>query len=308
MSINVSVVIRAYNAERYIRGALRSVINNVKKLGERDNVEIIVGYDRRSEDNTLLVLKEFSSSNPSIFRVIEHEHMSAPEALFYCLKFVQGDYIFLLDYDDLYSKNHIERMISSMKSHNRTFSFTRIYFFENSTKHIVGVAQIPKKPYDIRNLLRYNYVSTSSICIKNECKEKILDMIKELPNAIIPFIHEDWLIALLAFKECKPLFVADSAVFYRLHFGHRSAIQDRNTLRTICDLLKDILTLLAFAKLEEDRLSNSERRALEWGLLIRMHGITASIGKHLDHFSIFRMYHEFDNVLRFILGRKQRVI
>lgn len=301
MNINVSVVIRAYNAEMYIRKALQSVINNIKEMKNIDNIEIIVGYDQGSEDNTLLILKQFSSNNPGILRIIQHEHMSAPEALFYCLKFAQGDYIFLLDYDDLYSKNHIERMISAMKNHNRTFSFTRLYFFEDSTKRIVGATRVPKNPHDIRNLLMFNYIGTSSICIKDDCKERILNIIKELPNVIIPFVHEDWLIALLAFKECEPLFVSNSAVFYRLHFRHRSSIQSRKTLRITCDLLKSVLTLLAFAELEGNKLNHSERRALELGLLIRMHSIIANSGKYADYLSILNIYHKFNDILKLIL-------
>jgi len=127
LSLNmITVIIRAYNAEKYIDEALRSVLENVDILKGEVVVEILACYDKGSYDNTYSILKDFSLKYPRLIHVVEHEYMSAPEALIYCLKKAQGSYIFLLDYDDLYPKEHIRRAISMLRSYPKAFGFTKI--------------------------------------------------------------------------------------------------------------------------------------------------------------------------------------
>jgi glycosyltransferase involved in cell wall biosynthesis len=256
----ITVIIRAYNAEKYIDEALRSALENLDILKGEVVGEILACYDKGSYDNTYSILKDVSLKYPRLMHVVEHEHMSAPEALIYCLKKAQGSYIFLLDYDDLYPKEHIRRTISMLRSYPKAFGFTKIYFMDDATKHIIGTSKISKDPTNILNILKINYIGTSSISMQNECAREVLAIIDRLPKGIIPFVHEDWLIALLAFKKCTPVFIPDSYVIYRLHGEHRSAIQTTDSLRLVYDYSRDIITLLAFAKLEKNKLNSAE-----WG-------------------------------------------
>lgn len=301
----VTVIIRCYNAERYIDEALRSVLENLDMLKGEVVVEILACYDKGSYDNTYSILKDFSLKYPRLMHVVEHEHMSAPEALIYCLKKAQGSYIFLLDYDDLYPKEHIRRAISMLRSYPKAFGFTKIYFMDDATKHIIGTSKIPKDPTNILNILKINYIGTSSISMQNECAREVLTIIDRLPKGIIPFVHEDWLFALLAFKECTPVFIPYSYVLYRLHRGHRSATQTTDSLRLVYDYSRDIITLLAFAKLEKSKLSLSEWRALEQGLLLRFHNIITSIGKDFNSLPLFATYYKLINIIKRLIKGKE---
>jgi glycosyltransferase involved in cell wall biosynthesis len=299
------VVIRAYSAEKYISEALQSVLENLNALEEEVIGDILVCYDRGSQDNTYSILKQFSLKHPELIHVIEHEHMSAPEALVYCLKRAQGTYIFLLDYDDLYPREHMRKAVSMLRDYPKAFGFTKIYFIDDATKHLIRTSKIPENPIDILNILKVNYVGTSSICMQNECIREVLVAIDRLPKSIIPFVREDWLIALLAFKECTPVFIPDSYVFYRLHAGHRSAVQSTDSLRRVYDYSRDIITLIAFAKLKRNELSASEWRTLEQSLLLRFHSIAKSIGKDFNSLLLFTIYYRFiDMIKRLIKGKE----
>jgi glycosyltransferase involved in cell wall biosynthesis len=301
----ITVIIRAYNAEKYISEALQSVLENFNMLEEEVIGDILVCYDRESQDNTYSILNQFSLKYPKLIHVIEHEHMSAPEALIYCLKKAQGSYIFLLDYDDLYPKEHIKKTVSTLRSYPKAFGFTRIYFMDDKTKRIIGTSKVPKDPTDILNILKENYIGTSSISMQSECTRKVLEVIDRLPKGIIPFVHEDWLIALLAFKECTAVFIPDSYVIYRLHEGHRSAIRTTDSLRWVYDYSRDIMTLLAFAKLEKNKLSSAEWRALEQDLLLRLHSIVTSIGKDFNSLLLFATYYKFINIIKRLIKGKE---
>jgi glycosyltransferase involved in cell wall biosynthesis len=301
----VTVIIRAYNAERYIDEALRSALENLDMLKGEVVGEILACYDKGSYDNTYFVLKHFSLKYPGLIHIVEHEHVSAPEALIYCLKKAQGSYIFLLDYDDLYPREHIKRVISTLGSYSKAFGFTKIYLMDDKTKHIIGASKVPKDPTNILNILKWSYIGTSSISMQSECARKVLEVIDILPKVIIPFVREDWLIALLAFKECTPVFIPDSYVIYRLHGEHRSAIQTTDSLRWVYDYSRDIITLLAFAKLEKNKLNSAEWGALEQGLLLRFHSIVKSIGKDFNPLLLFATYYKFINIIKRLIKGKE---
>jgi glycosyltransferase involved in cell wall biosynthesis len=301
----ITVITRAYNAEKYIGEALQSVLENLNTLREEVVGEVLVCYDRGSHDNTYSILKQFYSKYPEFIHIIEHEHMSAPEALIYCLKKAQGTYIFLLDYDDLYPREHVRRAVSILRNHPKAFGFTKVYFMDDVTKRLIGTSKIPKNPIDIINLLKGNYIGTSSICMLNKCVREVLALIERLPKSIIPFIREDWLIALLAFKECTPIFISDSYVLYRLHTRHRSAIRSTDSLRLVYDCSRDIVTLLAFAKLERNKLSTFEWKALEQGLMIRLHTIVKNIGKDFNSLTLFATYYKFVNMVKHLVRSKE---
>jgi glycosyltransferase involved in cell wall biosynthesis len=89
-SNTITVITRAYNAEKYIGEALQSVLENLNMLREEVVGEVLICYDRGSHDDTYSVLKQFSLKYPGFIHVVEHEHMSAPEALIYCLEKAQG--------------------------------------------------------------------------------------------------------------------------------------------------------------------------------------------------------------------------
>lgn len=70
---SVSVIIRAYNAEKYIRYAINSVLS--QDYGSP--IEIIVCYDEGTSDNTLSVIKDFSGYHHEtrIVNIYRHTHI-----------------------------------------------------------------------------------------------------------------------------------------------------------------------------------------------------------------------------------------
>ena len=51
----VSIVIPAYNSEKYIKNCIESLFSQ-----EYPSIEVIVAYDKKSTDNTLGLLKDLS--------------------------------------------------------------------------------------------------------------------------------------------------------------------------------------------------------------------------------------------------------
>jgi len=98
MTPSVSILIPAYNAERWISDTIRSAIAQTWP-----HKEIIV-VDDGSTDRTLAMARQFESNN---VRVVTHPNQGAATARNKALSLSRGDYIQWLDADDLLSPDKI---------------------------------------------------------------------------------------------------------------------------------------------------------------------------------------------------------
>lgn len=105
MSKLVSVIIPAYNAEKYINKCVQSVIDQ-----SYQELEIIIVNDG-SKDNTLKILKSLELKDSRIL-VIDQTNQGLPAARNTGLRKCKGDFIFFLDSDDWLELNCIEFLMN----------------------------------------------------------------------------------------------------------------------------------------------------------------------------------------------------
>lgn len=107
----VSVVITAYNVEKYIEKAINSVLNQTYK-----NIEIVVVEDC-STDNTLKFIKGLQKSDLAFpINLVQHkENVGAGLSRRDGIKASTGDFIMLLDADDWLNKDYIEHLVDKQK-------------------------------------------------------------------------------------------------------------------------------------------------------------------------------------------------
>jgi len=98
----VSILIPAYNAEKWIGETLRSAINQ-----DHPRKEIILVNDG-STDNTLAMAKSFESAS---VKIVHQPNAGGPAARNAALAHAQGDYIQWLDHDDLLAPNKISAQL-----------------------------------------------------------------------------------------------------------------------------------------------------------------------------------------------------
>lgn len=107
----VSVVIPAYNAEKYLKECLDSVINQTFK-----DIEVICVNDG-STDSTLEIMKSYSSQDNRV-KVISHENIGAGPARNNGFEAAKGKYIYTLDADDYIYDDAIEDMYNNAVLNN----------------------------------------------------------------------------------------------------------------------------------------------------------------------------------------------
>ncbi|BAQ61472.1 glycosyltransferase [Geminocystis sp. NIES-3708] len=100
----ISVIIPAFNAEKYLKDAIESVIKqNYQPL------EIIL-IDDGSTDNTAKIAKSFQD-----IQYIYQENSGPVIARNNGIKIAKGEYIAFLDADDLWTDDHLELLVNCFK-------------------------------------------------------------------------------------------------------------------------------------------------------------------------------------------------
>ena len=132
----VTVLVAAYNAGKYIRECLDSLIGQTLK-----DISIVC-IDDVSTDSTLSILKEYAAADERITILECEENKGQASARNMGIEVADGDYITMLDADDLLSPDALEKAVSLLDSNLDTGS---VLF------HLVWFDEYGQTPYPMRS-------------------------------------------------------------------------------------------------------------------------------------------------------------
>jgi glycosyltransferase involved in cell wall biosynthesis len=221
----VSVVIPSYNHAAYITDAVASVLSQ----SERD-LELIV-VDDGSSDDTLAILQRVSDER---FRVIPQANQGAHAAINRGLREATAEYLAILDSDDAYHPNRLEKALAIMENDADTGLVGSHIEIVDSQNRRLGikhgyrdcppwVLQSPQRSFragqDLRAaLLTENYWSTTSNFVFRRTTYMQVGEFRPLRYA------HDWDFALRMARLTRLALVPEPLVRYRVH--------ETNTIRT----------------------------------------------------------------------------
>ena len=163
---SVSIVMNCLNGQRYLKEALDSVYAQTF-----DDWEIIF-WDNGSNDKS----GEIAQSYDERLRYFKNEETSllgkARNAAF---NQAEGKYIAILDVDDVWLENKLERQVSFFdKNSHLGMTFTNsVYFYENgNTLEMFNLVQ-PYRGNVFKQLLCQNFISTETMMFKKQALESL---------------------------------------------------------------------------------------------------------------------------------------
>lgn len=109
----VSVVVAAYNVEKYLDRCIKSLVNQTLN----NEIEIIIVNDC-SEDNTLSIAKKYSYENENIIIINKEENQGLSEARNSGLALARGKYVAFVDGDDYVEINAYKSCYDYMETNN----------------------------------------------------------------------------------------------------------------------------------------------------------------------------------------------
>jgi len=266
----VSVVMPAYNHERYVVAALDSVVAQ-----SHADLEIIV-VDDGSRDATGELLDDYAARCRTHELTIVHQaNAGAHEAINHGLALARGEIVALMNSDDLYAPSRLDRMLAEMARQAAGLAFSRTRFINDEGKDIdvedPYVKQLRKAMAEASNapdplyVLVYNNIaiSTGNFVFRRA----LLDRIGGL--CAMRVCH-DWDFLLAASCETRLALVDEPLYLYRLHATNTFA--ESRVLAAF--ELEQVLTRF-FARLPEHPLLRDPEQAAQFRDHLRRIGMSA---------------------------------
>lgn len=203
----VSVVMPAYNCERYVGEAIQSV------LTQNISLELIVINDN-STDGTEEQILSFCSDDRIIY-IHNGKNLGVAASRNKGIELAKGKYIAFLDADDYWTEDKLLRQVSLMEKENVVLSSTgRELMDENGklTGKIIGI----KKEIRYKDLLKGNVLNTSGVMV-------LASVAKKYPM-VQDHLHEDYIMWLSILKEYGNAYgINEPLLKYRVMKGTKSA-------------------------------------------------------------------------------------
>lgn len=126
-SPKVSVIIPVYNAEKYLRQCLDSVVNQTLR-----EIEIIC-VDDGSTDNSLAILREYEAQDERV-KVLTQENQGAAVARNAGLDIAKGKYLSILDADDFFRNIMLEKAYKRLETTGADVAVFRVDLYNDISK------------------------------------------------------------------------------------------------------------------------------------------------------------------------------
>ena len=216
----ISVVIPAYNHEKFIGAAIESVLNQTL-----DDFELII-VDDGSTDKTAEIIKGYADKR--IFYVWQ-ENQDAFNTINRGMSMASGLYVSILNSDDIYHVNRLEKLAAFAKENRADCLFSDVIPISDNGEELTdpdfGWNQWHQKNRDVyyqhkdiyAGLLHGNYmVTTSNLFLSSVAVKKVGNF------APIRYLHDyDYIFrVMLTFPESVHYLDADKLLYYRIHGGN----------------------------------------------------------------------------------------
>jgi len=159
----VSVIMPAYNSEKYIGTAIESILNQTYK-----DFEFIIVNDC-STDNTLQTIQSYSKKDRRIKVIDSKVNLKVGKAGNKALQEAKGDYIVRLDSDDWSYPERIEKQVKYMDEHPDIVLSSGNMEICDEKLNVKNRSNLPTQPEEImRVLLQYNPTVHSAMIYKRK--------------------------------------------------------------------------------------------------------------------------------------------
>lgn len=212
----VSIIMPAYNAEKYISESINSVLNQTYQ-----NWELLI-VDDCSTDNTKDIIKKYSLYDTRIIPYYQSSNKGVAAARNKAIELSKGRFIAFLDSDDLWYEKKLQIQIEFMKTKNIAFSFTTYDVFVDNDPTIINT-------YNAVELLNYeDYLKNTLIgCLTVVMDKSLIGTIKSEDGYLEDV--KTWMKYLKSGYSAYGLDI--SLAKYRIHRGSTSSNKIKNAIR-----------------------------------------------------------------------------
>lgn len=164
----ISVVMSVYNAEKYLKEAIDSILNQTYQ-----DFEFIIINDC-STDSSYAILKDYEKRYKCVRLINNEVNLGLTKNLNKALALAEGEYIARMDADDISDLNRFQRQIDFFKS-NATIDILGTYCHDiNEHGNTIRTRTVPVSHCDIVKMLpKFSPMSHPTVMFKRSSLEKI---------------------------------------------------------------------------------------------------------------------------------------
>lgn len=205
----VSVVMPAYNAEKYVEAAMRSVMAQTFQ-----DFELLV-VDDCSKDRTAEIVQRLAGEDSRVVFLRNPKNSGVAATRNYAVSLAKGEWVAFLDSDDMWREDKLEKQLDLLQRHpNGVLSYTASAFMDQDGTPYSYVMEA-RPEVDYQTLLRRNLLSCSSVMVKTE-------VIRRYPMGH-DGMHEDYSTWLQILRETRCAYgVNEPLLIYRLSPSSKS--------------------------------------------------------------------------------------
>lgn len=218
--IECSVVMTVYNAEKYLRDTIESVLRQTMK-----NFELIIVNDCSTDSSEEIVKSYLTDKRIKYFK--NEKNLKVSRTRNFGVSKAQGKYVAFIDSDDIWLDNKLEKQLKYIKEKNAKIVYSGYGFIDDDGNYLNRVFNVPTK-VNFKKLLRQNVITPSASMFEKDILVKY------------PFyadaVHEDFVAFLQMLKNEKiyAYGINDPLILYRLTVNSKS----RNKVKAMKMTLK----------------------------------------------------------------------
>ena len=226
----ISVIIPVFNAEKYLKSSIDSILNQTEK-----DIEIIVINDG-STDNSLEILNNLQKLDSRI-KVISRENRGVIESLNEAIKNSSGKYIARMDADDISFKDRLEKQFNYMEKNNLDLCGTSAITINEKGEEIGKIIRPENKKEIMKFTILHNPFIHPSVMFRREIVEKI-GLYKKFKHAED---YEFWTRIVFKYNVAN---IQEPLLYYRIH--ENQITKKKNTHMVFTSILVRFLALFRF--------------------------------------------------------------
>lgn len=201
----VSVLMNCYNGERYLRPAIESILAQTYQNWE------IVFWDNQSTDASAEICKSYNDPRIKYFYADRHTNLGGARAA--AFEKVTGDFVAVLDTDDLWLPTKLERQLPLFDDPEVGIVICDTLFFtDEGRERQLYAGNYPRQGYVFKDLAKSYFISLETVMLRTAA-------IRNMTHAFDPgFSHvSDMDLILRLSKDCQLACVPEVLAKWRVH-------------------------------------------------------------------------------------------
>ncbi len=219
----ISIIMAAYNAGNTVGFAVESVLNQTYK-----NFELIIVNDC-SKDNTESIVQSYTAKDNRVKLISNEKNLGVSLTRLEALKNCSGEWVAILDSDDAWMPEKLEKQIELQRSKNAEVIFTGVKYISSEGESLDWELKVPKE-IGYKKLLKQNLIANPSALVRKELYSDFY--------AIGDDMHEDFAVwlgilksGITAYAVTQPLTVVRISRNSKSGNKFRSAVMNWKTYR-----------------------------------------------------------------------------